>query len=82
MKKRRYHVLKEEDIEFADLEMSFVTWTKERNSSIGTMYNLWADPELGVGRIAVRKISRACDECQMQAKLTWEPSIDNPQVQQ
>jgi hypothetical protein len=82
MKKRRYHVLKEEDIEFADLEMSFVTWTKERNSSIGAMYNLRADPELGVGRIAVRKIPCACDECQIQAKLPWEPSVDNPQVQQ
>jgi hypothetical protein len=75
MKRRRYHVLKEEDIEFADLEMSFVTWTKEKYSSIGAMYNLRADPELGVGRIALRKIPCACDECQAQAKIPWEPSV-------
>jgi hypothetical protein len=30
----------------------------------------------------VRKIPYACDECQTQAKFPWEPSVNNPQVQQ
>jgi hypothetical protein len=61
--------------------MSFVTWTREKYSSIGAMYNLCADPELGVGRIALRKIPCACGGCQVQAKIPWEPSIEQPDNQ-
>ena len=63
MKTRKYHVLKEEDIEFASFEMSFVRWTTESRSSIGALYNILAEPKLGVGKIAVRLISCACDAC-------------------
>jgi hypothetical protein len=38
------YILKEEDIEFASLEMSFVRLTTEPRSSIGTMYNICTDP--------------------------------------
>jgi hypothetical protein len=81
MKTRTYHVLKEEDIEFASLEMSFVRWTTEPRSSIGAMYNIRADPKLGVGKIAVRRIPCACDACQTQADECWDPNIEDPEDQ-
>jgi hypothetical protein len=34
-------------------------------------------PELGVGRIVLLKIPCYCDECQVQAKIQWEPSVKN-----
>jgi hypothetical protein len=79
MQRRRYHVLKEKNVKFADLEMYFVTWTKEKYSSIGAIYNLCADPELGAGRLVLQKIPRMILEKHLRGQLSrLQLSDQNP----
>ena len=39
---------------------------------ISAMYNFREDPELGIGKIAMRKIPFTCDGCLEQLNLVWE----------
>ena len=43
--------------------------------SSNTRHNFRADPDLGVGVIAVRRILCACQPCLDQLKLPWSPNI-------
>jgi len=38
---------------------------------ISAMYNFRADPDLGIGKIAIRRIYCACDGCMDQLNSVW-----------
>ena len=40
------------------------------------MCNRRADPDLGLGRVAVRRIPCACEACRSQFNQDWEPNVD------
>ena len=40
------------------------------------MYNCTVDPDLGIGRAAVRRIPCACGSCWTQLELPWSPGVD------
>jgi hypothetical protein len=40
------------------------------------MYNLRADPDLGLGRVAVRRIPCACEACRHQFNQDWDPNVE------
>jgi hypothetical protein len=57
-------------------------WYKAKESqghSLKFMYNFRADPKLGLGRIAIRRIPCACAACRMQLGKPW---VDNLEVEQ
>ena len=45
---------------------------KENRNGILLMYNIRCDPELGVGKAAVRRIPCACSFCIEQLHLSWD----------
>jgi hypothetical protein len=40
------------------------------------MYNLCADPDLGLRRVAVQKIPCACKACRHQFNQAWDPNVE------
>ena len=46
-----------------DLKKKVVGMRKEKLMGISEMYNFRADPNLEIGKIAVRKIPCVCDGC-------------------
>ena len=86
MKKRVYHVDKPcERHQFENLVMVCTPWYKAKESqghSLKFMYNFRADPKLGLGRIAIRRIPCACAACRLQLVLPWvdnKPAEEQPQ---
>lgn len=83
MKKRVYHVDEPcERHQFENLTMVCTPWYKAKESqghSLKFMYNFRADPKLGLGRIAIRRIPCACAACRMQLGKPW---VDNLEVEQ
>jgi hypothetical protein len=83
MKKRVYHVDEPcERHQFENLSMVCTPWYKAKESqghSLKFMYNFRADPRLGLGRIAIRRIPCACAACRMQLGLAW---VDNLQAEE
>jgi hypothetical protein len=58
MKKRQYHVHEENSTEHINLNMKcqpFLT-SNETCNGLKAMYNIRADPDLGLGRVLVRRI--------------------------
>ena len=50
---------------------------KEKLMGISAMYNFRTDPDLGIGKIAIRRIPCACDGCLDQLNSVWkEGTID------
>ena len=40
------------------------------------MYNIRADPDLGLGRVALRRIPCACEACRQQLMKEWDPNVE------
>jgi hypothetical protein len=62
---------------FDNLAMVCKPWfkTKDRkNNGISSMYNFRADPKLGLGKIAIRRIPCACNSCRQLLMKAW---VDN-----
>ena len=36
------------------------------------MYDIRCDPDIGVGKATIRRISRACNSCIEQLELSWD----------
>jgi hypothetical protein len=78
MKKRHYHVHEENSTEHVNLNMKcqpFLTLSQTCNG-LKAMYNIRADPDLGLGRVAVRRIPCACEDCRLQLMQAWEPNVE------
>jgi hypothetical protein len=73
LKQRHYHVQDPDDLEFENLKFQPV----DLPAGIGVMqcYNIRADPDLGLGKIALRRIPCACHGCQGQLAKPWQPNV-------
>jgi hypothetical protein len=79
MKSRHYHVHKENATEYVNLSMPckpFQTGRNHTGNGPKSMYNIWADPDLGLGRVAVRRIPCACEACRHQLMKEWTPNVE------
>jgi len=72
MTKRVYHLDSENDKSFFGLEKKVVGLESGRNNGIRAHYNARADPNLGVGIIAVRRITCNCDGCMTRLARKWK----------
>ena len=75
LSKRFYHVHRSDDIKYSSINKTTKGWkknTKEKGNGIQHHYNFRADPILGLGKIAVRRIPCSCDACVHQLSLPWE----------
>ena len=73
--KRFYHVHCPEDIKYPSINKSTKGWRKnthEKGNGIQHHYNFRADPMLGLGHIAVRRIPCACEACVLQLSSPWQ----------
>jgi len=69
-KSRTYYESKRSDVQCKDVKFVVADgFEKGPKNGLAAMYNLRADPELGVGKIAVRRIPCACDGCLSRFKL-------------
>jgi hypothetical protein len=79
MKKRIYHVDEPcERHQFENLAMVCKPWYKPKESqghSLKFMYNFRADPKLGLGLTAIRRIPCACAACRSQLIQAWVPNV-------
>ena len=68
------------DVMMTDLKKKVVGMRKENSIGVSAMYNFRPDPDLGVGKIAIRRIPCACDGCLGQLNYVWkEGTIDEEQ---
>jgi hypothetical protein len=78
MKKRHYHVHDQDSTEHINLSMKcqpFLTGSQTGNG-LKSMYNIRADPDLGLGRVALRRIPCACEACRHQLMQEWDPNVE------
>ena len=74
LSQRFYHVHSFHELTYPSLCKATVGWDKrsnEKGNGILHHYNLRADPKLGYGYVAVRRIPCACDACVCQLKEPW-----------
>ena len=72
-----YHVLAGDQVRFKDLKMKTIKFKKETGAKNGLMtrYNFRTDPNLGVGKVAVRRIPCPCASCNDQLGKAWIPLV-------
>ena len=74
VKRRHYHVQDDDAIKFKNTKYKAVNFPKDKG--VMQCYNVRADPDLGLGKIAMRRIPCACTACREQLKSEWIPNID------
>jgi hypothetical protein len=74
---RSYHVLKDEEVRFKELKMKTMIFKKEKGAKNGVMtrYNFRTDPNLGVGKAAIRRIPCPCTSCNAQLSKEWKSGV-------
>jgi hypothetical protein len=74
MKERTYHVQDPADVKYKNLKIQADKMPK----GIGLMecHHIRAEPELGLGVVAMRRIPCACDGCLEQLAKPWLPGLD------
>ncbi len=74
---RTYHVLGGEEVRFKDLKMKTIQFKKEPGTKNGLMtrYNFRTDPNLGVGKVAIRRIPCPCASCNNQLRKEWKANV-------
>jgi hypothetical protein len=71
-----YHEQKAEDVLFGGLKYEMKgLQTGMRRNGLMARYNIRADPDLGIGKIAVRRIPCACNGCIEQLEMLWVPGV-------
>jgi hypothetical protein len=73
MKQRHYHVQDSGDVSFSAISMKLTGFpaSKMTRSGLRAMYNIRADPDLGMGKIALRRIPCMCHACAEQLQTPW-----------
>ena len=83
--KRHYFVTHADEVQYSSVNMNTIILPSSKKkidgktpkqSGILTRYNFRADPRLGVGKIAVRRIPCTCRQCMKQLALPWDESKD------
>jgi hypothetical protein len=74
---RTYHVLGGEEVRFKNLKMKTIQFKKEPGTKNGLMtrYNFRTDPNLGVGKVAIRRIPCPCASCNEQLRKAWKTNV-------
>ena len=75
---RYYYVHQQTDVKFTLLSKGTNGWPKtqhQKRNGIQHHYNFRADPSLGLGYVAARRIPCCCVACQEQLKQAWLPHI-------
>ena len=82
MKERHYFKIDKTDVQFASSKMNTIKLTKQnvKHRGIASRYNIWADPNLGLAKIVVRRIPCACAQCIEQLQKPWQ--LNTPFSQQ
>jgi len=75
VKSRSYHVHKNEDVKHRGLKKAATGFEKGPHNGVMGHYNIRADPALGAGCVAVRRIPCACSGCRRQLKQDWVPTL-------
>jgi hypothetical protein len=76
LKERNYNLHQPEDVRFKSIKMRAEGLKKGSCNGVGTMYNVRTDPDLGLGRAAVRHIPCACTSCIVQLYKPWENNVE------
>ena len=78
IERRDCHTRKCEDAKHQDLkhEIKKNNLPNERHFGLGALHDIVADPDLGVGKVALRRIPCACDSCREQQKKKWISGTD------
>jgi hypothetical protein len=73
MKQRHYHVQDISDISFSEILMKLTGFpaSKMTRSRLRSMYNIRANLNLGMGKIALRRIPCTCHACAEQIRAPW-----------
>jgi hypothetical protein len=71
VKIRHYHVQDPTAVQFANLKMQAKGFSAGEHNGLMAMYNFRFDPDLGLGKGAVRRIPCGCDTCYAQLSLPW-----------
>ena len=77
--KRTYRNLPRESVRFEELNMDTIKFNNGKcktHSGIMSRYNIRCDPDLGVGRAAIRRIPCCCDSCMESFQSTWIPGTE------
>ena len=75
LSERHYYVQDPNKVRYCTLSIGTKGWNKcsgQMGNGIQHHYNFRADPDIGVGFIAVRRIPCACKSCTHQLSLPWE----------
>ena len=75
MEERFYHVQDPADVHFTKLKKTVVGLPAGEHNGLLSRYNLRTDPQLGVGRAALRRVPCACNACVRQLQLPWSASV-------
>lgn len=84
---RCYYTMSMDDVLFSSLCMGVAKnpSLEGTHNGIRGRYNIRADPDLGLGRAALRRVPCACDSCITQMQEPWETGIvpcDQPRYKQ
>jgi hypothetical protein len=78
MTQRHYHVQQQEDVLFGGMKMELHGLDSVRgqtHNGLMAHYNIRADPKLGVGRVALRRVPCGCKQCMLQLLEPWTPGL-------
>ena len=67
-----YHLQDKDDIETTGITKQTIGFKKGNRNGISSMYNIRCEPDLGVGRAALRGILYACNSCIKLLELPWD----------
>jgi len=71
---RFYHLHKQEDVTYDNINKDSYGWgaALDVKNGMSCHHNIRADPYLGIGKLAVRRIPCMCDACTEKIKLPWD----------
>ena len=76
LKCRCYYLHEPDDVLYTNLNMKVAGLPNMgKHSGLGAMYNIRTDPDLGLGKAALRRMPCACDGCISQLNSPWEPGV-------
>jgi len=81
LKQRVYHVQDADDVMHRSLKKVATGFQGGKHNGVMGHYNVRADPYLGIGKVAVRRIPCACTGCHKQLQLEWQSGVPSEEQQ-
>ena len=73
LKERFYHLQEYDEVKYNNKQVALEGFKNGPREGISSMYNIRADPDLGFGKAAIRRIPCACNSCVAQLSIPWVP---------